>query len=145
MKIKGILFSTNPSRWWAGAGWVPALLVGERKAWTDESGSISLPPKDLYQLPAVEDFEDLDHGDGSTPHGYFEWVDPNWKLDYDWTAVDPEGWEYYNNQWTNARPSRIMGSFTRRRKWVRNMRLVQYGEETIPEQPKDLDIHEKQN
>jgi Integral peroxisomal membrane peroxin len=37
-------------RWWAGLGFSPALLSGERSPWTDEAGLPQLP-KDLYSLP----------------------------------------------------------------------------------------------
>ncbi|KAJ3323366.1 hypothetical protein HDV06_001886 [Boothiomyces sp. JEL0866] len=107
-------------RWWAGVGWVSALLQNERKAWSDGTGTITLPSKDNYELPAVEDFTDL----AAVKSGKFEWIDEDWELDTKWTETDEQGWVYTNQSWGNPKPNRILGSFTRRRKWVRHMRLV---------------------
>jgi hypothetical protein len=107
-----------------GAGWVSALFSGERKAWSDETGTVILQSKNDYELPTIEDFTDIDKSvAGEAKEGVFEWIDEDWNVDYTWTDVDPEGWEYYNQRWENGRPSRMMGSFTRRRKWVRHMKL----------------------
>lgn len=109
-------------RWWAGIGWQAIMLPHERKAWSDETGAITLPTKEHYRLPTVDDYQDLDSSETSVT-GDFEWVD-EWEIDYQWSDADTEGWTYCNQRWDNPRSYRVMNSFTRRRKWVRHMKLV---------------------
>ncbi|KAI8824067.1 integral peroxisomal membrane peroxin-domain-containing protein [Fimicolochytrium jonesii] len=97
-------------RWWAGLGWIPHLLRSERPAWSDETGTISRPAKDHYEPPQ----------DG----GVWEWMDEDWLLDVGWANVDEKGWQYMDHTWENAKSKASMGSLTRRRMWVRKMRLV---------------------
>lgn len=99
-------------RWWAGLGFVKALMSGERNCWSDETGTIKQPSKEDFELPADED-------------SFVEWIDQDWVLSQKWAEIDAQGWQYLSNGWTNPRPSRIMGSFTRRRKWIRRMVLKQ--------------------
>ncbi|KAJ3303609.1 peroxisome- protein [Kappamyces sp. JEL0829] len=99
------------------------VVVFENQRWWAGNGTVSLPSKDHYELPTIEDFTDLDKSAVSAT-AVFEWIDEDWEVDYKWTDVDPQGWEYYNQRWENGKSSRVMGSFTRRRKWVRHMRLV---------------------
>ena len=102
------------------------MLPHERSAWSDETGAITLASKDAYRLPTIHDFPDLDDNTHEhTSSGIFKWIDDDWELDYEWSAVDNEGWEYCNHVWTDPRESRGMGTFTRRRKWIRHMKLFQ--------------------
>ena len=104
-------------RWWAGTGFVPFLLAQERAPWTDESGLVALAPKDLYELPDEK-------SDDGIPRKW-EWADEDWTIDFTWApALDDAGWEYCNNSWEERKGYRAMGSFTRHRKWIRNMKLV---------------------
>lgn len=110
-------------RWWTGIGWAPALLSTERKAWTDESGAFPQHSKDNYRIPTAQDFTDLDLVAADGPIGVFEWIDDEWNLDFDWSEGDADGWVYFNQMWGQPRASRYMGSFTRRRKWIRHMKM----------------------
>jgi hypothetical protein len=107
-------------RWWAGTGFVPFLLLQERLTWSDSTGLIGLPPKDLYDVPECE-----------APGKQWEWTDEDWELDYQWTQVDEAGWVYSNQQWENPKPKSGMGMYTRRRKWTRNMKLVTTDEKPV--------------
>jgi hypothetical protein len=105
-----------------GAGWISSLLQHERNSWSDESGSVSMPPKDDFPIPTVAELTELD---GENQNGKLVWVEEDWELDLKWTEVDQDGWEYSNQNWDNPRPSRVLGSFTRRRKWLRHLKLVE--------------------
>ncbi|KAI8816315.1 integral peroxisomal membrane peroxin-domain-containing protein [Fimicolochytrium jonesii] len=100
-------------RWWAGLGWIPHLLRSERGAWSDSTGTLSRPTKDLFTPPP-------------DPLGDWEWADDDWLLDVGWADVDPNtgGWQYSDHAWANPRRAPYMSSLTRRRMWVRKMRLV---------------------
>ncbi|KAI9330751.1 Cep120 protein-domain-containing protein [Obelidium mucronatum] len=103
-------------RWWAGLGWIPHLFGSERSPWSDESGKIPRPQKDVYALPS--------DGNGV---GTWSWLDSEWSLDFDWTTsgVDQkEGWQYCDHRWEHPRSKLGIGSITRRRAWVRRMRLL---------------------
>ena len=96
------------------------MFLGERDSWSDESGAVSMPPKDSYELPTLdeirgqsEDLEDLE--------GNLVWIEDDWYLDTDWTAIDAQGWQYSDNFWEHCRGRRALTSFTRRRKWVRHL------------------------
>ncbi|KAI8905867.1 integral peroxisomal membrane peroxin-domain-containing protein [Gorgonomyces haynaldii] len=101
---------------WAGAGFIPFLLSQERAPWTDDTGLIPMPPKDLYELPEIE-------SEPGQPEQRWEWADEDWELDYKWAQVDDAGWQYTNNSWENPKSNRTVGAYTRRRKWVRHMKL----------------------
>lgn len=100
-------------RWWAGAGFIPNLLSQERQPWSDHSGLIQQPPKDLFDPPESDVF-------GKE----WEWLDEDWTLDYSWTLVDTAGWQYSDNSWEKPKPKSSLGCYTRRRKWVRVMKLI---------------------
>ncbi|TPX60999.1 hypothetical protein SpCBS45565_g07362 [Spizellomyces sp. 'palustris'] len=97
-------------RWWAGLGWIPHLLRSERGPWSDETGQITRSPKELFELPE----------DG----GVWQWMDEDWRLDVGWADVDDQGWQYTDHVWANAKSKAAMSSLTRRRMWVRKMRLI---------------------
>ncbi|KAJ3181740.1 hypothetical protein HDU87_000758 [Geranomyces variabilis] len=97
-------------RWWAGLGWIPHLLRSERGPWSDETGQISRAPKEVYELP-----QDC---------GEWTWCEDDWRLDVGWSDVDEQGWQYTDHVWSNAKTKAAMSSLTRRRMWVRRMRLV---------------------
>ncbi|KAJ3153747.1 hypothetical protein HDU86_005080 [Geranomyces michiganensis] len=97
-------------RWWAGLGWIPHLLRSERGPWSDETGQIARAPKEVYELP-----QDC---------GEWAWCDDDWRLDVGWADVDEQGWQYTDHVWSNAKTKAAMSSLTRRRMWVRRMRLV---------------------
>ncbi|KAI8895180.1 integral peroxisomal membrane peroxin-domain-containing protein [Globomyces pollinis-pini] len=118
--IDVVLFENQ--RWWAGVGWVPALLSSERSSWTDETGTIKLSNKEDYEIPTAETLGEL--VPNSAHHkGVISWIDNEWEVDVEWTGTDEDGWEYTNQIWQQPRSSRTMGSFTRRRKWVRHLIL----------------------
>ncbi|TPX59554.1 hypothetical protein PhCBS80983_g02436 [Powellomyces hirtus] len=97
-------------RWWAGLGWIPHLLRSERGPWSDETGQIARTPKDIYEPP-----QDC---------GEWLWADADWRLDVGWSDVDEQGWQYTDHVWSNPKTKAAMSSLTRRRMWVRKMRLV---------------------
>ncbi|KAJ3076077.1 peroxisome- protein [Podochytrium sp. JEL0797] len=100
-------------RWWAGLGWIPHLFGSERSPWSDESGNIARPHKDVYVLPT------------DTGVGTWTWIDLEWTLDFEWGNVDlKEGWLYSNHVWEEGGANVRLGSVTRRRCWVRRMRFV---------------------
>lgn len=101
-------FFTNSSL--LGLGWIPHLLRSERAPWSDETGQITRAPKELYELPE----------DG----GVWQWVDDDWRADVGWADVDEQGWQYTDHVWQNAKNKAAMSSLTRRRMWVRKMKLV---------------------
>ncbi|KAJ3179481.1 peroxisome- protein [Gaertneriomyces sp. JEL0708] len=103
-------------RWWAGLGWIPHLLRSERGPWSDETGQIVRPPKEMYALP---------------DDGVWEWVDEEWRLDVGWAEVDEHGWRYTDHVWQAGKRRAAMSSLTRRRMWVRKMRLVQPTAEVV--------------
>jgi hypothetical protein len=119
--IEIILFENQ--RWWAGAGWVPVLLQHERKPWSDITGSIQYESKDTFATPTI--CELTDQSPSESPKGTVDWVEPDWELDMKFNEVDVDGWEYSNNKWENPRSTRILGSFTRRRKWARHLSFVE--------------------
>jgi hypothetical protein len=105
-----------------GVGWVSSLLQFERNAWSDETGTVSMSPKDDFPVPTVTELTELESENHT---GSLVWIEEDWELDTVWTGVDQQGWEYRNQIWENPRPNRILGSFTRRRKWVRHLKLVE--------------------
>ena len=135
-------------RWWFGVGYMPYLFDNERSAWSDESGVVQLPHKDLYDIDTLQDIHKdvmLDHADSGSDKGIvkgdvWEWLDKEWVIDthYDGSEgtvssnshsvvshkhhVD-SGWVYSDNKWSNASKKQhlIFGSYTRRRKWIRRM------------------------
>jgi hypothetical protein len=82
-----------------------------------------MPSKDDFPIPSVAELTALDTEEAQK--GTFQWVEEDWHLDTKWTEVDQDGWEYSNQKWENPRPSRVIGSFTRRRRWIRHLKLVQ--------------------
>lgn len=94
--------------------------MGERHSWSDVSGSISMPAKDDYELPTLEEIsaqaEDFEHLDGK-----LQWIESDWHLDTDWAPLDAQGWQYSDNFWEQQKGRRALTSFTRRRKWVRHL------------------------
>ena len=114
-------------RWWVGVGFAPLLLHGERHAWSDETGAIPQPPKEMTQLPAQTETINMSDGHKVINHQTWQWVDAEWQLDRTWNAeVDaPQGWVYSDNFWLNARRTPGAMSYTRRRKWTRAMKMSQ--------------------
>ncbi|KAJ3105722.1 peroxisome- protein [Physocladia obscura] len=103
-------------RWWAGLGWIQHLLRTERSPWSDETGAIPRPHKDVYGLPP-----------SATSIGSWIWQDPEWTLDFDWSPItvdQKEGWQYSDNRWHNCSAKMLAGSTTRRRMWTRRMKFV---------------------
>ncbi|KAJ3414824.1 hypothetical protein HDV05_005981 [Chytridiales sp. JEL 0842] len=98
-------------RWWAGLGWIPHLLRSERAAWSDETGSVTKPAKEEFELP-------------SSDVGSWTWVDPDWRLDLGWAEVDEGGWRYTDHLWQIPKSKATLGSLTRRRCWVRDMKFT---------------------
>lgn len=82
-------------RRWLGLGWTNSLFAYERAAWTDEHNN-SVPPRDEFELPEVED-----------GHAKWRWVDGSkWRVDgapdldeadYD-TDAGKNGWVFYDNK-----------------------------------------------
>ncbi|KAJ3326406.1 peroxisome- protein [Blyttiomyces sp. JEL0837] len=107
--ITVVLFENQ--RWWAGLGWIPHLLRTERAPWSDETGNIQRPPKEMFELPTNET-------------GTWTWVDPEWVIDMDWAEVDECGWQYSDHLWSLAKGKANLGSLTRRRAWMRKMSFV---------------------
>jgi hypothetical protein len=126
-------------RRWLGIGWTSSLLAYERSSWTDEHLNTT-PPKDKYELPAVEG-----------GHAKWHWVDGSeWHVansdgdavsDSDGSKSDA-GWVYYDNKvssslnisiiitkclkWQNGRNGKDgWNKYTRRRKWCRTAELVE--------------------
>lgn len=126
-------------RRWLGIGWTASLFAYERSPWTDEHLNTT-PPKDKYELPAVEG-----------GHAKWHWVDGSeWHVaDSDGDAVSDgdgskseAGWVYYDNKvsssvsndmvptnctkWQNGRNGKDgWNKYTRRRKWCRTAELVE--------------------
>ncbi|KAJ3196090.1 peroxisome- protein [Irineochytrium annulatum] len=100
-------------RWWAGLGWIPHLLRSERPPWSDETGAIPRPSKETFELPAND------------PAGTWAWVDPDWKADLGWTdQLDEGGWSYTDHVWAVPKGKAAVGSLTRRRAWIRQMKMT---------------------
>lgn len=146
-------------RRWVGLGWTNSLFAYERAAWTDEHNN-SVPPRDQFELPEVED--------GSRMR--WMWVEGSrWRVDgvsddavagsdeqKEWDYDGPGGrmgWVYYDNkvcrcllrtylqplqgtnneQWQNGRRGQDgWGRWTRRRKWYRDAELVEVEDDTDP-------------
>jgi hypothetical protein len=144
-------------RRWLGIGWTSSMLAYERASWTDEHLN-SVPPKDQFELPEVEDGQSR-----------WRWVQGSeWKIEggdndnkADKSASKEEsGWIYYDNkvrpsvkpkdlknsyrQWRDGRRGQDgWGRYTRRRKWYRDAELVEAtpSTETTPvPTPKPLPI-----
>ncbi|KYK60236.1 peroxisomal membrane protein PEX31 [Drechmeria coniospora] len=126
VKFTFIIFENQ--RRWVGLGWTASLFAYERPAWTDEHNN-SVPPKDEFELPDVED------GSRMT----WKWADRGrWRVDGvsdEQSAVDYDGdegkngWIYYDNKWQNGRRGLDgWGKWTRRRKWYRDAELVEVDE-----------------
>ncbi|KAI5860908.1 Pex24p-domain-containing protein [Durotheca rogersii] len=123
-------------RRWVGLGWTNSLFAYERAAWTDEHNN-SVPPKDDFELPEVED-----------GHAKWRWVpESKWRVDgapeldeadYD-TDAGKNGWIFYDNKWQNGRRgSDGWGRWTRRRKWYRDAELVETPDDTASTPPPEL-------
>ncbi|KAI8928366.1 integral peroxisomal membrane peroxin-domain-containing protein [Entophlyctis helioformis] len=129
-------------RWWAGLGFVPVLLHTERAAWSDVTGDVRMTAKEMYELPAPTTvvISDPVRGDVSKRQTW-EWLDEDWTVDLAWPVTlangpaglasssraplrAPDGWQFCDQVWASGRDAPVMGSFTRRRKWVRRMRMV---------------------
>lgn len=76
--------------------------------------------KETFEIPSLEDLTD-----DKSHTGVLEWIEDDWSLDTSWAATDLDGWEYYNQRWETPRATRMLGSFTRRRKWIRHLKLVE--------------------
>lgn len=96
VKFTFILYENQ--RRWVGLGWTQSLFAYERAAWTDEHNN-SVPAKDVFELPDVED--------GSKMR--WRWVaGSRWRVDgvtddvAEETDFDGEagknGWIYYDNK-----------------------------------------------
>ncbi|RKU49233.1 peroxisomal membrane protein PEX30 [Coniochaeta pulveracea] len=127
-------------RRWVGLGWTNSLFSYERAAWTDEHNN-SVPPRDQFELPEVED--------GSKMR--WMWVEGSrWRVDgvpdeavassddqEEWDYDGPGGrmgWVYYDNKWQNGRRGQDgWGRWTRRRKWYRDAELVELEDVTDTE------------
>ena len=106
-KINGGIFYHDDR--WAGIGFAPLLLPGERGTWTSETGEHQLP-KDLIEPFMVVDTT--------------EQVKEVWAWNTEWNSIgEGEGWMYSSQNWENPRPDRGYGSFTRVRKWERQLSL----------------------
>ena len=91
-------------RWWVGAGWSPPMLT-ELSHFSDMTGQLAAP-KESFKLQS----------------SMFQWVD-EWKVDKSFREVDSDGWEYGDANWQNWKRKPSWNSFTRRRKWIRQMQL----------------------
>ncbi|KAI8832251.1 integral peroxisomal membrane peroxin-domain-containing protein [Chytriomyces cf. hyalinus JEL632] len=104
-------------RWWAGLGWIPHLFQSERSPWSDETGAILRPHKDVFTLPESDEIS-----------GTWSWIDSEWALYFTWAAPDQmdqkEGWQYMDHFWNQPRQKPNTGSMTRRRGWKRRMQFV---------------------
>lgn len=90
-------------RRWVGLGWTNNLFAYERPAWTDEHNN-AVPPKDEFELPAVEDGSNMQ----------WRWAENGrWKVDgvpeepglVDYDGEEGKnGWVYYDNKVCEARP-----------------------------------------
>ncbi|EEY23511.1 peroxin 23 [Verticillium alfalfae VaMs.102] len=130
VKFTFILYENQ--RRWVGLGWTQSLFAYERAAWTDEHNN-SVPAKDVFELPDVED--------GSKMR--WRWVvGSRWRVDgvtddaAEETDFDGEagknGWIYYDNKWQAGRRGEDgWGKWTRRRKWYRDAELVEISEEEL--------------
>ncbi|KAI1098367.1 Pex24p-domain-containing protein [Jackrogersella minutella] len=123
-------------RRWLGLGWTNSLFAYERAAWTDEHNN-SVPPKDEFELPEVED-----------GHARWRWVEESkWRVDgapdldeadYD-TEAGKNGWIFYDNKWQSGRRGNDgWGRWTRRRKWYRDAELVEVTDNTTSPPPPEL-------
>lgn len=91
-------------RRWVGLGWTNSLFAYERAAWTDEHNN-SVPPRDQFELPEVEDGSNM----------RWMWVEGSrWRVDgvpdeavagsddqKEWDYDGPGGrmgWVYYDNK-----------------------------------------------
>ncbi|KAI9481205.1 MAG: integral peroxisomal membrane peroxin-domain-containing protein [Benjaminiella poitrasii] len=102
-------------RWWLHKGWSSFLLKNERPSWSDEY---------LEKVPCIQEFRLPPPVTKSTETFRWEWVTEEWQVDQQ-RNVDQEGWEYGIWGW-NAWTSQSSGlrSYTRRRHWTRNARLI---------------------
>ncbi|KAI9312992.1 integral peroxisomal membrane peroxin-domain-containing protein [Zopfochytrium polystomum] len=98
-------------RWWAGPGWTPHLLQGERDAFSDASGAAVARPTSDAEPPA-----------GRGPG--WAWSDAAWTVDFAWARTDAEGWVYSDHQWGAPSDRQGVAALTRRRRWVRKMQQV---------------------
>nr|KAJ3421811.1 SET-binding factor 2 [Polyrhizophydium stewartii] len=102
-------------RWWA-----------ERPAWSDESGVMPLPPKDIYELPSTTESVTVDEkGKEHRAQQVWEWVDEDWQIDHSLSPCDEGGWQFTDQIWLDPRSKAGLNSYTRRRKWSRRMRMLQ--------------------
>ncbi|KAJ2161943.1 hypothetical protein GGF46_001039 [Coemansia sp. RSA 552] len=103
-------------RWWLGFGWIPRLGSSERAKWSDETGR--------RRFASIKDF---------LPEDGYEWADDDgggggsgWEIDRRWAlpvGTDEDGWVYTDNFWRRPAPApSAMSSYTRRRRWIRQVR-----------------------
>lgn len=84
-------------RRWIGLGWTHSLFAYERAAWTDEHNN-SLPPKDDFELPHVEDGSRMEWQWAEGSRWRVDGVaDEHGAIDYEGTA-GRQGWIYYDNK-----------------------------------------------
>jgi len=87
-------------RWWLGKGWCDQMLIGERSAWSDYQGNISLP-KENFNLPSAQ-----------------------WRWHGGWEVTitpqtDQEGWEYAIEFTKPFHSKGQVFDYVRRRRWTR--------------------------
>ncbi|CAG8776269.1 11212_t:CDS:2, partial [Gigaspora rosea] len=54
----------------------------------------------------------------------WEWVDTDWWIDSE-GATDKEGWEYFDNRWSNPSSKGGFRKYTRRRKWAKTAKMIE--------------------
>jgi hypothetical protein len=87
-------------RRWVGLGWTNSLFAYERAAWTDEHNN-SVPPRDQFELPEVEDGSNM----------RWMWVEGSrWRVDgVPDEAVSGSGSEAEQKEWDYDGPAGRMG------------------------------------
>ncbi|KAI9271455.1 Peroxin/Dysferlin domain-containing protein [Sporodiniella umbellata] len=122
-------------RWWLGVHWTTNMMPNERAPWTD-SHLKSIVNKDDFQLPE-DNTKVSQRSAGSksiqtTTKKTWTWADGDWWVDMTGELqgkIDQNGWEYGNNAWKQLSGVPGMQTFTRRRRWCRRARLVEWEEE----------------
>lgn len=102
-------------RRWFGIGWSKLLLPNERNTYCFEDSLIETPDLKDFKPPVF---------DNDLYEYNWEWMDPDWLIDREYSKNKNDGWKYFDSNWNNGDYNDGLTKFTRCRKWTRKAKLI---------------------